>query len=176
MALTDQEYAAVVADVGAGRLLVGIDAAVARKLFTQKDMESIRELTGEAPRFESAVVSAALGASWLALFASFALALTAFGSWAWVVIPVTGMIFFIYMGHASIGHQRFFFLSLLILAGIAAVVFAYPSRPVSLYALAVIAAFWFARLTYVTATMMLRAFVLRNKRAFELLEPVLQRR
>lgn len=174
--ITDEEYRQIVDDVRGGAALIGIDRAAARKLFTEIPLSRFQTMIGEKPYVEKFVVLMWFVLTWLLLIASFPLSYFAFGWWAAAVIPASVVIYFGFMSSGSTGGSGLGFLSSLLLATAAAAYLnALPNRYMGWYGLTFVAALWCARAVYVASTSFMRALVLRNKRSFELLKPIVRR-
>jgi len=170
--LTDHEYANIVELARKGKLLIGIDRGIARSVFTAMPLEMIYERTGEKPYLEKAVVSGLFLSSIAALLASFVFSWFAFSFWSIALIPVIAIIFFFWVGQNILPNKGVWGVSI-ILAGLMGAGYfqVFPSNDTAMFAICLAAAVWFMRLSYVIATVFLRMMVLRNKQAFEWIEP-----
>lgn len=168
--MTDEEYQALVARIHSGSLLVGVDRSIARKFYTEIPLSRIEEETGEAPYFEKFVVfGAQMGGLW-ALLASLVIAILAFSWWAAVAIPASIIIYVVVAAASSTPWGGLGSVSVLLGLTLLGIYFDwFPSEYVASYAVLVTAALWLARLTYVAAAHFIRAFVVRNRRAYEFL-------
>ncbi|MDH3280933.1 MAG: hypothetical protein OEQ18_07365 [Gammaproteobacteria bacterium] len=168
--MTDDEFQALVAKIHSGTILVGVDRSVARKFYTDVPLGRIEAETGEAPYLEKAVVFGAMIGGPLALLVSFVFAVIAFGWWAALAIPVSILIYVVFSGFSSMPRGGMGVVSVLFgLAALGIYLEWFPSQYAGRYALLVALAFWNARLVYAAATHFIRAFVVRNRRAYELL-------
>lgn len=162
------EYKAFVESSYQGRVVVGVDRVFARKLYTDVPIFAIEEATGEAPYFEKLVVWFALLVSPLAILGSASLAVVAFRWWAILIIPAA---FFLWMSNKSMsvrGDSAMWLLTLiLIVAGVIHFTNIFAASWISGFVTAFAFALWCDRLLYCASTAFLRAFVLRNQRAFE---------
>ena len=169
--MTEDQYKALVARVESGSLLIGIDRAFARKFYTDVPLSRIEEDTGEGPYLEKVVVWFAFVSAPIALFASFVLSALVFRYWAALVIPLSAIVYFFLAARSSVGDSRMLSVSILLALAIASLFTNFfSSQFVPWYAIAVAFAFWAERLMYCAATTFLRAFILRNQRAFEFTE------
>lgn len=168
--MTDEEYQALVARIQSGSLLIGVDRSMARKLYTDVSLSRIAAETGETPYFEKMVVLGAFVVGPVSLLASFVIAVLAFGWWAALAIPVSIIVYFVFAGASSMPKQGMAGVSVLLaLALLGHYSDWFPSDYVAWYAVLVLFAIWNARLVYTAATHFIRAFVVRNRRAYEFL-------
>ncbi|UZD54952.1 hypothetical protein [Caldimonas aquatica] len=170
--MTDEEYQALVARIQSGSLLIGVDRSMARKLYTDVSLSRIEAETGEAPYFEKMVVLGAFVGAPVSLLASFVLAVLAFGWWAALAIPVSIVVYFVVAGASSMPKQGMTGVTVLLFLALLSVYLGwFPSEYIGWYAALFLFALWNARLVYVAATHFVRAFVIRNRRAYEFLAP-----
>lgn len=94
--MTETEYQQIVKDANEGKVLVGVDRTVARKLFTGIPIATIRDMTGETLYLEKILIHLVFLGGPLALLASFVLAVMAFHWWTLVVIPICTVSWVIY--------------------------------------------------------------------------------
>ena len=168
--MTESEYKAFVEQAHSGAKLIGIDRAVARKFYTDISLSKIEEETGEAPYFEKMVVWFAFLFAPVALLASFVLAVLAFQWWAALTIPLSIVIYFVFSGQSSMPRGGMLGISVfLALAIVSLFTGLFSSSFAPWYFIAVTFSLWASRLVYSAATAFLRAFVLRNQRALELM-------
>ena len=165
--ITHEEYQNLVKRVCEGKVSVGVDRTVARKVYTGLSITKIREFTDETPYFEKAVVLFAFVGGPLFALTSAALAVVSFHWWAFLVIPVCLSVWFVYKGVSSRGGARMVFISF-VLGGSVVAYFAdiMPTKLSGIFLGSFIAALWCERLVYSAATSFLRALVLRNLKAF----------
>jgi 4-hydroxybenzoate polyprenyltransferase len=168
--VTDDEYKEFVARANAGEIAIGLDRATARKFYTDVPLFRIEEETGEKPFFEKAVVSFAIFAAPISLLASAVLAVLAFHWWAALVVPISIIVYFFYSGQSSMPRGKMLGISVLLSLAVGSIFTnIFPSGAISWYCVTGAFSLWCARLVYVAATTFLRAFILRNKRAYELM-------
>ena len=149
-------------------MLIGVDLSMARKLYTSVPLSHIAKKTGEFPYFEKAVVLGAFVGGPLALLASFVFAVLAFGWWAVSAIPVSTVIYFVFQGSSSMPKQGMGGVTVVLALAIPALCLHwFLSDHIGWFAVLVALAFWNARPVCVTATYFLRAFVIRNRRAYD---------
>ena len=170
--MTEEEYQALVARIQSGSLLIGVDRSMARKLYTDVSLSRIADETGEAPYFEKMVVLGAFVGGPLALLASFVMAVLAFRWWAALAIPASTIVYFVFAGASSMHKQGMAGVSVLLALALLSLYLGwFHSDYVGWYAALVAFALWNARLVYAAATHFIRAFVVRNRRAYEFLAP-----
>ncbi len=175
--MTDEEYQAMVARIQTGAVLVGVDRAMARKFYTDVPLSRIAEETGEAPYFEKVVVLGAFVGGPLSLLASFIMAVLAFGWWAAVTIPASIIVYALFASASSMPRQGMASVSAVLGFALLGLYLGwFPSNYVGWFTVLVVFALWNARLVYSVATTFIRAFVVRNRRAFEFLMPHIQLR
>ncbi len=154
-----------------GKILVGIDPAVARKFFTDTSASLVEEQIGEPISTERIIVKAALFAGPIALLVSFYYAVVSFGWWAIAVIPVSVILWGSHAGRASIGRPRLWWMTML-LAGLTWLMISDPSSHYR-WLVAIIGAMYLDRVKYRAAVIFLHALVVRNEKAYELLAETL---
>lgn len=170
--MTDDEYSQLVSRAQNGTLLIGLDRAIARKFYTDVPLRHVERETGEAPYFEKMVVFVAFLGAPLALAASFILAVLAFGWWAALAIPLSAIAYILFSGQSSMPNRGMVGVTLILALVVAAALLrVFPSEYIAWYFVSLAFSFWAARLVYAAATFLLRAFVLRNKKAFEMVAP-----
>ena len=168
--MTDEEYQALVARIQSNSLLIGVDRSMARKLYTDVSLSRIKAETGESPYFEKMVVLGAFVGGPVSLLASFAMAVLAFGWWAALAIPVSIVVYFVFAGASSMPKQGMAGVSVLLACALLGLYLEwFPSRYIAWNVVLVLFALWNARLVYSAATHFIRAFVVRNRRAYEFL-------
>ena len=173
--MTESEYKTFVEQADSGELLIGIDRALARKFYTDIPSSKIEEETGERPYFEKMVVWFAFLSAPIALLASFVLAVLAFQWWAALAIPLSIVIYFGFYGQSSMPRGGMLGVSLLLALAISSLFIGFFSAPFPpWYFITVSYSLWATRLLYCAATVLLRAFVLRNQRALEFMSEHIQ--
>lgn len=151
-----------------GQLLIGIDRTFARQFYTDLALRVVEAHTGEAPYLEKALVMGAFIGSPLAVLVSAILAILVIGWWSALAIPVALLVWIRWYSTSSHGRARLTGVSVLL---VAVVVFWRLGSPVTrdvwTLVLIYVAALWLGRFVYIGSTFFLRAFVLRNQRAFD---------
>jgi hypothetical protein len=171
MSETGTEHRDIVAREADGELVIGIDRAFARRFFTDTPIRVVHENTGESPYFAKGIVMAAFLGSPLTLVVASALAIATVRWWAILVIPI-GILAWILHGSASSLGRAGLTPTTLLLSGLVVAwllnIGGYDTlwRLGSAYGVAL----WLDRFLYVAATILLRALVIRNARAFRWLQ------
>lgn len=151
----------------AGRVAIGVDRAFARRFYTDQDLAFIQGRTGERPTADWAIVRGFWFVGPIALIVASILAIVALRGWALLAIPIGVIGFHKYQGRSSIGNAPLFGISWMFV--VAALIFV-TDEPSNRAATGTVAAYflalWSLRFMYVMAAARLRAFVLRNHRAF----------
>ncbi|HHV61436.1 MAG TPA: hypothetical protein GXX51_02195 [Firmicutes bacterium] len=149
-------------------ILIGIEPAVARRFFTATDPKLMRKEIGENLRAERLMVSTFFFLEFATLISGIIVSIFSLKWFSLIAIPLMIGEFLLWGGMASVGRQQ--------LTGAVAFVscclfIAYVLRatPFSVFFVVFPWPYFFARLTYWTATRYLRALVVRNKQAYELL-------
>ena len=170
--MSDEEYQALIARIQSGSLLIGVDRSMARKLYTDVSLSRIEAETGEAPYFEKMVVLGAFVGGPVSLLASFFMAVLAFGWWAALAIPVSIVVYAVFAGASSMPKQGMAGVSVLLALALLGLYLDWlPSDYIAWYTVLALLSLWNARLVYAAATHFIRAFVVRNRRAYEFLAP-----
>lgn len=151
--MTEDEYKEFVAQANSGALLIGVDRAVARKLYADIPLSRIQEETGEAPYFEKMVVWFAWLSAPLALLASFVLSVLAFRWWTALAIPLSVVVYFVFSGQSSMPRRGMLGISILLALAVGSLFTDFfTSRLAPWYFIAVVFSFWASRLVYSAAT------------------------
>lgn len=166
--MNDAEYKAFVQSASDGHVLIGVDRIFARKLYTGISTSKILKATGETPYVEKLVVWFAYLASPLAMFTSAILAFFTFRWWVLLVVPVmvVGWMFNSVFGRR--GSSSIWSLTIVVIAALSVhFLHLLANRWLSGFVATFAFALWCDRLVYCASTFFLRAFILRNQRAFE---------
>lgn len=166
--MNDADYKTLVQSTYDGRVLVGVDRAFARNLYTDVATSAIEDATGEAPYLEKLVIWFAFLASPLAILGCAVMAAIAFRWWAILVVPVAFLWWMVNKSMSVRGGSSIWFLTLIVIVAIGLhFTHLLPSLWMSGFAATFAFALWCDRLLYCASTFFLRAFVLRNQRALE---------
>src|SRR5579862_7858455 len=149
-----------------GEISVGVEPATARRLYTEASSAWVREKLGESAKLQRLIVKGALVAAPVALLISFVLAVRAFAWASIVLIPISGVVWYIHGGRASMGSPRLWWMTLLVIALIGTEI--NGPTPTSAWGVAFVAAMYFDRIKYRAAVHFFRALIIRNERAFAL--------
>lgn len=146
---------------------IGVEPALARKVFTDTPASWPWQNFGESILLERVLVKACLYLDGVALLASAVACVLALRWWAAAAIPVCVLASVWHGGTVSVGKQRIWFV---LMAVIGAAWFAVSERnSASLWLLLFLSSLLFARLKYYASTFFIRALVIRNSRAYRLL-------
>ena len=165
------EYEEVIELEAQGRLLIGIDRTMAWKFYTDISASKIAENTGEKPYFEKTIVWLAFLFGPLALILSIILGFLAFGWWGTLCLTICPIIYFLYFSFSAKGGSRIFGITMILIISMAIHLWGVFNVPmISWFVIAFVFSLWLVRLLYCSSTFFLRAFVIRNKKAYEWLE------
>lgn len=169
--MTEQEHRELVGGERQRSILVGVDRVYARKVYTNVSLRRIEELTGEPVYIEKAVVWLSFLGTPLALVASCVFAVLAFHWWAFLAVPGALIAWFMYSSMSVHGRSRIGLITLLLVGAVAVTIFGViDGLWANLFFIAFLLSLWLNRLLYEAATLFLRAFVLRNFRAWNAFE------
>lgn len=153
----------------ADEIVIGVEPALARRYLMKSSGDHLESGIGERATVERAIVTGAYWLGPLAMVASIPAAVAGFSWWSMIAIPVTLVGWWFYYGRASAGRQRV----RSVVAGLGlALMLCYQSptlTPSLLWLVCIAAAFFFARMTFASASFFVRALVVRNVRAFDIL-------
>ena len=155
----------------AGHLILGVDRAFARRFYTNVPLREIEARTGEGPYLEKTVIYSAFVGGPLLLLASLAQSLWVLGYWSALFIPVAAVVWVVV--HADSVRARAAMTTVSLVVAATAIGFGVSHGSIRFswaLALTYAASLWLSRLLYVSATFFLRAFVLRNRGAWEWLQ------
>jgi hypothetical protein len=168
------EHKEVIALEAQGKLLIGVDRAMARKFYTDIPISKIEEETGEAPYFEKAIIWFAFLFGPIALISSIIFGFVAFGWWGIICLVLCPIIYFMYSSSSVVGGSQLIGITVLLLISLAVHFLANFNFPwITGFASTYLFSLWCVRLLYCSSTFLLRAFVLRNAKAFEWLSEYL---
>lgn len=167
MTLNDPEHAAIVARESRGQLAIGVDRVFARRFYTDVPIREIEQQAGEAAYLEKLIIFTAFIGSPVVLLAASALAVFLLHWWAALAIPAGLLSWVLYKLRSPLGHSSLTPASvLLVLLTTASVLDIGSLRPILAVGAAYILSLWLDRLVYIASTVLLRAFVIRNSKAF----------
>ena len=170
--MNDTEHTELVKLAEAGKILIGVDRAIARKLFTEVPLSRILEMTGEVPYFEKTLVMSAFILGPVALITSVFVAFLAFGWWGLIPLLLCPVVYILYQSSSSLGGAGLSLITVFVVVAGLAHLFGNFNEPWSTRFITVfLFSLWCARLVYSGATFMYRAFAIRNRKAFEFLSP-----
>jgi len=170
--MTEEEFKNLVIRADEGTALIGIDRALARKFYTIFPLSQIKRDMGEAPYMEKAIIIALYFLGWGSLIMNSILAPIVFKWWSVAIVPSTVIVYVIFIGDSSLPNRGWLILTLIMMFTIVLLIFnVFTTIYHGLFVVSLVLAFWAGRLVYVAATYFLRAFVLRNRKAFECVRP-----
>jgi len=161
------DHSEVVRCLDEGTILLGVDRAGARKFFTDLGLRQISHLTGEVPYIEWLVVRSSFLLAPLCVLGSLGCAVPAFHWYAILVGPLAVLLFAYWWCTSPLGNRRSGW-SALLLAGAVSSVFTSAGPYIKLWLILTTAGLFLVRLTYSAAALLLRGFVIRNPRAYDL--------
>ncbi len=151
-------------------ILIGIEPAIARKFFTDTGHSIIKEKINEPLYLERFIVKLFFYLQFLTLLAVLILSIFALKWYSIIAIPIIILLFSILVGKASMGNQKIGGAILILLVFF---ILAYIFKDHGIYMMAwlilVPLPYFFARLTYKFATILLRLISLRNEKVYDLL-------
>jgi hypothetical protein len=151
-----------------GQLLIGIDRVMARKFYTDIPICEIEEQTGEAPYFEKAIIWFAFLSGPISLISSIFLLIFAIGWWGILGLVLFPVFYVMYSSCSVLGNSRLLGITILLFICVIFNFFANFNYPGITVAISVfIFSLWCVRLLYCSSSFLLRAFVIRNVRAYE---------
>jgi len=158
-----------------GKILIGVDRAMARKFYTDISMQKIREETGETPYLEKIIIWFAFLFGPISLLTSIVIGFLAFNWWGIISLLLCPIIYFAYSSSSVRGNSRMIGINILLLvsSGIHFLrVFDVPK--ITAFVIIFIFSLWLIRLLYCSSTFLLRNFVIRNKKAYQYLSQYLE--
>lgn len=157
-----------------GKLLIGIDRVMARKFYMDIPLSKIKEETGEAPYTEKIIVWGAFFFAFISLISSIVLSFYAFNWWGIICLVLCPISFLQYFSLSARGDSKSIGITLILLISLSIHYFAHLNMFwVTLFVCVFLFSLWCIRVLYCSATMLLRCFVIRNRRAFEYLSSYL---
>jgi len=168
--MNDIEHDELVKLEEAGKILIGVDRTAARKLFTEVPLSKIQEMTGETPYFEKILVMFAYLMGPVALISSVVLAFMAFNWWGLIPLLLCPVVYSVYQGLSSRGDAGQSLITVFVVVASLIHFFGNFNVPLSTGFVAVfLFSLWCIRFVYTSATLMYKAFAIRNRKAFDFL-------
>jgi hypothetical protein len=153
-----------------GKILIGIDRAMARKFYTDIPLKKIEEETGEAPYFEKIIVWIAFLFGPISLLASIILGFWFFKWWGIICLIFFSLIYFAYSSSSVRGDSKMIGISILLIISTCIYFFKVIDIPkITGSAIVFIFSLWCIRFLYCSSTFLLRNFVIRNEKAYQYL-------
>ena len=157
-----------------GKLLIGVDRAMARKFYTDIAISKIQEETGEAPYFEKMIVWFAFLFWPIALLLSIVLGFLAFSWWGIICLVLCPIVYFTYSSSSVRRSSNLIAITILLFISIGVHFSGNLNAPlITGFTGAFLFSLWCVRLLYCSSTFFVRAFVIRNGRAYEYLSDYL---
>lgn len=153
-----------------GQALIGVDPAVARRLLVDSVGASLLNEIGEDLKSERAMVRSSFALSWICFLASTFPAALAFRWWSILIIPVSFVLWALFLGRASMGNQRLWRTSSFLGLSILACFLPGAYVPFQIWLAVLAGAFFLIRFTYWIATRSVRSLIIRNPLAYRFLE------
>lgn len=153
-----------------GQALIGVDPAIARKLLVDGVGASLLNEIGEDLKSERALVRSSFALSWICFLASTITAALTFGWWSILSIPVSFVLWALFLGRASMGHQRLWRTSSFLGLSVLACFLPGAYFPFQIWLAVLAGAFFLLRFTYWLATRSVRSLIIRNPLAYRFLE------
>ena len=143
-----------------GKLLIGVDRALARKFFMDVSISEVVENTGEAPYFEKMIIWLAFLAGYIGIITSIILGFFAFGWLGVVSLIFCPMFFFYYLSLSSTPKSKLTIITICLILSIGVNFFIdfnylWIARFISVFLFSL----WFARLLYCCSAIFFRNFV-----------------
>ncbi|MFA5361357.1 MAG: hypothetical protein WC290_02815 [archaeon] len=153
-----------------GKILIGVDRAIARKFYTDIPMKEIEEETGEAPYFEKIIIFTLFLLNPLLLLISIVLGFWFFSWWGIVYLILLPLIYFTYFSFSSMGNSGMGGINLLLLIMIVGYFFKILLSPqIFIFIIIFLFSLWCARSLYCFSTLFFRNFIIRNEKAYQYL-------
>ena len=167
--MTEAEHAEIVKAEAEGRLRIGVDRTAARRFYTDTPLRSIYQATGEGPYLEKLVTYICFIGGPVALLIAVVLSVIYFSWWSVALAPIAVFVWVSYYGASARGSSGLVGITIVLLAVFALHIFNPFSFPGTLFYVFLALALWLGRCLYVTSTMFVRAFIVRNHRALAVL-------
>ena len=164
--MTAEEHAKLIELYSQDKCLLGIDRAFSRRFYTDIPLSVIEQNTGERCYFEKGLVMLVFIGGWLAILGTFIFSVIVFKWWSLLLILAGALFWFVYMPMSSRGTARLWPVSIFLAVTIIVYLLDFLRDDVALVLLTFLLALWCARFVYVGSALFLRAFVVRNFRAF----------
>ena len=157
-----------------GKVLIGVDRAMARKFYTDIPISIMEEETGETPYFEKMIVWLAFLIGPISLVASLVLAFFALSWWGVICVFLCPFVYFIYSSSSVKGDSRMVGITIFFIVVTCVHFLGVFDVPwITGFATVFLFSLWCVRLLYCSSTLLLRSFVIRNARAFQYLSEYL---
>jgi len=157
-----------------GKILIGIDRPMARKFYTDIPISEIKSKTDEAPYFEKIIIWFAFLMAPIALISSITLSFIALKWWGSILLIIFPIIYLSYSSASAIGTSRLTGITIIFVLSIIIHFTGFlPNSRITLSITIFLLSLWCIRLLYCASTFLLRAFIIRNEKAFDYLKDYL---
>lgn len=124
MEISREQYDEILKKQDAGEILLYIDTASFRKIFTESNNKKIKELIGESLNMESIIIKSILFVlEPLSLIITIVSVIFLFKWFALLIVPIMILLWFFLKSQASIGEQKIFLPLIFLVAGIISAIF-----------------------------------------------------
>lgn len=168
--MTEAEHIELVQQESAGNLLISIDRIFARRFYTYTSINLIESATGEALYLEKFIVFACFLGSPIFLIVSIVLSFVFFRWWVLLISPICFGYWFLIYNTSPKGTSRMLVVSVFLILSIVAYLTKLIPDNTSILFFSIALSSFLCRLLYVASTFLLRLFVLRNYRAYNLVQ------
>lgn len=161
---TSMDYHEFVKRENIGKILVGVDPAIARRFFTETDHAKVQKLIGEPLFIERFIVKACFYLEWILLPIIIVISIFVLKWFSILAIPIILFLSFFLGSQASIGKQNIS--GAVVFAGlcvVAAFLFREKGVVLFLWLMLLPLPYLFATLTYKLATIFMRNLSIRNE-------------
>jgi hypothetical protein len=167
--MTEDDHRKIVEDESDGRILIGVDTHVARRIFTDSTYAQFRKDIGESLYLERFVAQASMALSFLLALLALILTPRAMGWWAILGLPASLTAFLLYQSESGRSGKGMFSALLIAVTAISLYLFSTWNSSMKLWLLSLAGALFFSRLLYRSSVFFLRSLVVRNWRALAIL-------
>jgi len=153
-----------------GKLLIGVDRAMARRFYTDISLSEIKKETGESVYFEKLIIWFFFLTGPSALLASMIISLLGFNWLGLISLIICPIIYFSYSSSSVRGDSKLIGITILLFLSLGVHAFGvFSNLYITVFVSVFLFSLWCVRFLYSSSTFLLRLFVIRNKRAYEYL-------
>ncbi|MBN2104243.1 hypothetical protein JW835_09415 [bacterium] len=157
-----------------GRLSMIVNRSMARKFYTHIPAPLIKKETGESPYFEKLTIWLSYLLSPVTLLASIALGFMTFGCWGFLSLFGSLSIYGLFASASLKSRSRLLDISLLFIVTVMIHIYSDPDHfEMTRFACLFLLSLWCIRFAYWASGYFLKAFVLRNEKAYSYLSKYL---